>query len=1141
MLHVKSSGLRRFVFLTAALVAVVAALFAFSANAMAQTVYDSIPNPVPANLPSLGFAATSTQEFGDDIQFVAGANGKLQSVTVLMSSWACETGEWTGEPEECQTTPGATFSLPATFNIYSVNTTGSQPAPETPVLATATATFDIPFRPSANPAICSDTSKYPTSATAAEAPLRWYDQATNTCNFGFAVPITFDFSSQNIMLPSRVIYGLAYNTLNHGYEPMTVHGPYDSLNFALASAVSNGTDVNNDVVMWNTSHAAFYTDGGTAGVNLFRFDTGWSSPLYIPAAEFTFAGPSVYVPDDSLKFKSTESTFSFPVKLNNPDATVGGTGFSLSYDDSCLDVSVAQASGLSFGSFDILPTTVPGRIDIGITGPAVSESEVLPLASGDLAIASVTIDSACRTDKTFTFAFATGATCSDKFGASVACSTDPGEVYADFNSAPTDISPNILTIAENAGDNATIGTFVATDPDAEDAHDVSFVLDAAACSSALDNGLFGLNSTGVLTALHSFNFEAARTSFQVCALVTDGHGESYHEVLTVNVTNVNEFVDPPPFFEDPNISENWPANVTFAGFEPPYDEDGDHITYTFVAGEGDTDNALFGFGSIDPSDGVSNIFLKEVPNHEVKDIYSVRVRAQDGNGGEYEWTFTISVLDVNEAPTILTLTPNKVGISVPEGMEVGVLGATDDPDSTAGVYAYAEAAEGDGSYFDVVGDKVVKSATMPPTAGTYTLNVTVTDSSFGSPAVTTLSVQIVVKENATLSLRNAGSAVIRKNHGQITQSVEVIYAPNDNTANSLNFDVTWDSACLALNDALGTEAAVGIGSSVKLDFSSLSSGVRIILTPKGTTNLPAIDGPIAKFFLKALPGCDPTNTMGFSEDKALHIENVSYKDGAANLSITSSDGAVTVIDNSHRGDCNASDPLNAAGPVNAADYVATVLEIFDADHATSWLSAPLGGFDGSPYGCDSSQDGEIAVNDITCTVHESFGSHCANGTGINPAAAAALNMAAASANAGAMVNVPLSFDAQGASIGALVFTLKLDPAKAAFDATDADGDGNPDALHFNLADGQSAMAIYDAAAGKIHVAVFSITESMQPISGDVVSVDLLSLAGGDAGLVIESASASTVDGASVPVSGAMGGQAFLPDQFFNYLPVLISQ
>ena len=38
------------------------------------TTYNSIPGPLPPNLPSLGYEATGTQEFGDLIQFAAASN-----------------------------------------------------------------------------------------------------------------------------------------------------------------------------------------------------------------------------------------------------------------------------------------------------------------------------------------------------------------------------------------------------------------------------------------------------------------------------------------------------------------------------------------------------------------------------------------------------------------------------------------------------------------------------------------------------------------------------------------------------------------------------------------------------------------------------------------------------------------------------------------------------------------------------------------------------------------------------------------------------------------------------------------------------------------------------------------------------------
>jgi hypothetical protein len=60
---------------------------AFAVPAQGVAIYDSIPAPLPPNVPSVGYQATQTAEFGDLIQF--GGNGRtLTQVTLVMSDWA---------------------------------------------------------------------------------------------------------------------------------------------------------------------------------------------------------------------------------------------------------------------------------------------------------------------------------------------------------------------------------------------------------------------------------------------------------------------------------------------------------------------------------------------------------------------------------------------------------------------------------------------------------------------------------------------------------------------------------------------------------------------------------------------------------------------------------------------------------------------------------------------------------------------------------------------------------------------------------------------------------------------------------------------------------------------------------------------
>jgi len=218
------------------------------ANAAAPvSVYDGIPAVQPSSYPSLGYQATRTKEFGDEIQ-LAGTNRHLNTVTVSLTNWACENDATRLSGEPCVTTPGSTFTHPVTLNLYSV-VSGAPGA----LLATKTQNVSVPFRPSADLTNCTGD--------------KWYDGTT--CNSGFAFDVQFDFSAGLTMLPASVIATVAYNTQSYGASPIGANGPYNSLNVSLATtAPTTGVDVNSDVMYWDTTYPG-YTGGLIA-------DSGWT-------------------------------------------------------------------------------------------------------------------------------------------------------------------------------------------------------------------------------------------------------------------------------------------------------------------------------------------------------------------------------------------------------------------------------------------------------------------------------------------------------------------------------------------------------------------------------------------------------------------------------------------------------------------------------------------------------------------------------------------------------------------------------------------------------------------------------------------------------------------------------------------------
>ena len=239
-----------------------------------NTVYDNIPSPTPGNVDSWGFEADAVSEFGGQVQ-LAGSSRTDPQVTVLMSSWGCQSGHWnTGD---CATTPKATFSEPVTLKIYNVssdNTPGS-------LVTSKTSTFNIPYRPSADPA-CGNG--------------KWTPDGGTNCFNGYATPISFNLTGTT--LPDKFIVSVAYNTTHYGSDPKGESAAcfssaggcgYDSLNVGLNYPPTTGTVPNPDDAYQNSSYGGAYCDGGTSGTGTFRLDagcwTGYQIAVKVAAAD----------------------------------------------------------------------------------------------------------------------------------------------------------------------------------------------------------------------------------------------------------------------------------------------------------------------------------------------------------------------------------------------------------------------------------------------------------------------------------------------------------------------------------------------------------------------------------------------------------------------------------------------------------------------------------------------------------------------------------------------------------------------------------------------------------------------------------------------------------------------------------------
>jgi hypothetical protein len=221
-------------------------------------IYSNLPSPLPGNVPSEAMEATSSSEFGGEVE-LAGPTLNNTKITVAMSSWACQSGG--AEDGSCVSTKGAKFAWPVTLHVYTAgagDTVGTQ-------IVSLTKTFKMPYRPTAN------------AGCTGEGLGGW--KSMGNCYHGKLFKITFVL--RGVTLPSKAIVSVAYNTSDFGAVPQRPQAcnsepggcPYDSLNvggFEGPPSVGNDPQPNSDYI--NSKWTGAYCDEGLAGTGTFRFD-----------------------------------------------------------------------------------------------------------------------------------------------------------------------------------------------------------------------------------------------------------------------------------------------------------------------------------------------------------------------------------------------------------------------------------------------------------------------------------------------------------------------------------------------------------------------------------------------------------------------------------------------------------------------------------------------------------------------------------------------------------------------------------------------------------------------------------------------------------------------------------------------------
>jgi hypothetical protein len=286
-------------------------------------------------------------------------------------------------------------------------------------------------------------------------------------------------------------------------------------------------------------------------------------------------------------------------------------------------------------------------------------------------------------------------------------------IFQEANGPPNDIELSGNTILENQPIGTIVGMFTTTDPTPGDSHAYSL----AAGTGSTDNTSFTISGNQLLTAA-VFNCET-KANYSIRVRSTDAAGSFYEQAFTITVTNVNE-APTAVQLSNSTVAEDQPIGTTVGALSTTDPEDGT-FTYSLVAGTGSTDNSSFAISGNSLRTGASF-------NYEAKNSYNIRVRTTDSGGLWYEQTFTVTVTNVNEAPTAVQLSNSTVAENQPIGTTVGALSTTDPEDGTFTYSLVAGTGSTDNSSFAISGSTLQTAASFNyEVKNSYSLRVRTTD------------------------------------------------------------------------------------------------------------------------------------------------------------------------------------------------------------------------------------------------------------------------------------------------------------------------------------------------------------------------------------------------------------------------------
>lgn len=253
----------------------------------------------------------------------------------------------------------------------------------------------------------------------------------------------------------------------------------------------------------------------------------------------------------------------------------------------------------------------------------------------------------------------------------------------DVNEPPTALLITNTEINENSELLTLVGELSTTDEDLYDQHTYSFV------EGSNDNESFVLDGSNLKVFVET-DFEE-KPVYVVRIKTDDGNGEAIERQFVINIADINEAPED-VLIDNFTIAENEPAG-TLVGNLSAVDQDiEDEHKFSLLKDIPDNKN----FKLVD-TQLQSAILL----DFETQSAYKVQVEVEDEAGETLIKTLTITVEDVIDGPTGITLSDNRIAENSPNNEVIGLF-SVQSPDAEPLDYDFTFEGTGyDNSYFSL--------------------------------------------------------------------------------------------------------------------------------------------------------------------------------------------------------------------------------------------------------------------------------------------------------------------------------------------------------------------------------------------------------------------------------------------------------